>query len=145
MRAEAHANGIRQAIGDDWMGRGNSIENGGCVVGDLGGSKTETCRDLGIDLEIRGRPADGVIDSVLHVHDAVDLRDCVGHVWRRLTQQGLVRGKQLDLDRLGRIGEIVDVVLQLLDQLDVKFRLRRLDLVADFAHHVPDRAAAIGF
>ena len=61
-----------------------------------------------------------------------------------LAQLGLVPGKQFDLDGLGRVGEVVDVVLQDLGQLYVEPRLGGVDFVAHFVHHIPNRSAAIG-
>ena len=46
-----------------------------------------------------------------------------------LVQQRLVVGEQLDLDRLRRVGEIADHVLQYLGELDIQLRLSRLDLL----------------
>ena len=44
-------------------------------------------------------------------------------------QQRRIGREDLDLDRLGRVGQVADHVLQHLDELDVQLRLGRLDLL----------------
>ena len=76
-----------------------------------------------IDVEDRGRAADGVLDAVQHVHHAGNLLDGVAHLRRPLLQQLGVLREELDDHRLGRAGEVADHVLQHLRELDVEHRL----------------------
>ena len=62
-----------------------------------------------------------------------------------MIQHGRIVGEDLDLDRLWRIREVADHVLQHLGQLDVQFRLSRPDPRPHIFHHVIDAAAALGF
>ena len=61
-----------------------------------------------------------------------------------LRQQRRIVGEDLDLDRLGSVGEVADHVLQHLGELDVEFGLGLLDLVAHVVHDFVDAAVALG-
>ena len=63
--AQAHADGVGAAVGDERIGGGDAVEDRGCILRDLGGRKAHARGDDGIDLEVGGRPADGVFDAVL--------------------------------------------------------------------------------
>ena len=65
-----------------------------------------------------------------------------GAHWRK--QRGIGR-EQLDLDRLGRVRQIADHVLQHLDELDVDRGLLLLDLGPQLGDDVVDAAAALAF
>ena len=142
--AEAHANGVGPAVGDQRIGGGNAVENRGGVLGNLAGREAEARGHHGIDLEVGGRAADGVVDAVLDIDHAGNLADGVADAGPELRQQCRIVGKDLDLDRLGRIGEVADHVLQHLRELDVQLRLGGLDLLAHVGHHFVDAAAAFG-
>ena len=54
-----------------------------------------------------------------------------------------IGGEQLDLDRLGRTGQVADHVLQHLDEFDVELRILLVDLRAHFGNDLVDAAVAI--
>ena len=64
---------------------------------------------------------------------------CGAHV----AQQRGVGGEQLDLDRLGRVRQVADHVLQHLDELHVDARLLLLDLGAQIGDDFVDAAIAL--
>ena len=118
----------------------------GGVFGDFGRGEAEAGGDDGVDLEVGGGAADGVLDAVLHVDDAGDLADGVADARAELVEQGFDRcDEELDLDGLGRVGEVADHVLQDLDELDVESGSLALILRADVGDDFVDGAAALGF
>ena len=143
--AETHANGVRAAVGDDWICGCHTIENCGCILGDLSRSEAETGRDHGIDLEVGGRAADGILDAVLHIDHTGNLADGIAYPGTELCELCRVVRKYLELDGLGGIGEVADHVLQHLYELDVEFRLGGPDLLANICHYIVDGSAALGF
>jgi len=98
-----------------------------------------------INLEICRRTADCVLNAIFDADHAGNLADLVGDAWGYFIQQLWVRGKQLDLDRLGRVREIVDHVLQDLHEFDIEFRFGLLDLAPNVSHDVVDIAASVCF
>ena len=124
---EADADGVGAAVGDERGVGGDAVEDGGGVLGDLGGGEAEARGEHGVDLEVGGGAADGVVDAVLDVDDAVDLADGVGDARAELVEELRIVGEELDLDGLGRVGEVADHVLQDLGELDVELGLGRLD------------------
>ena len=144
--AEAHANGVRAAVGNQRIGgRHRRRESRSRPRETSVGRKAEAGGDNGIDLEVGCRAADGVFDAVLHVDHAWNLADGIADPRAKLRQQRRIVGEDLDLDRLGRVGQVADHVLQHLGELDVQLRLGGLDLRAHVGHHVVDGAAALGF
>ena len=91
-------------------------------------------------MEICGRPADRVLDSVLHIHHTLNLADGIANLGSQFLQQRGIGGENLDLDRLGRVGKIADHVLQYLYELNIQLRLSPLDLLAHIRHHLVDAA-----
>ena len=77
--AEAHANGVGAAVRDQRIGGRDAVENRGRIFGDFSRREAEARRDDGIDLEVGGRAADGVVDAVLDIDHAVDFADGVAH------------------------------------------------------------------
>ena len=65
-----------------------------------------------VDLKIGGRAADGVFNAVLHVDHAGNLGNGIADARTELVEQLRIVEKTFDLDGFGRIGKIVDVVLQ---------------------------------
>ena len=52
-----------------------AVEDRGRVFGYLGGREAEAASERGVDLEVGGRAAEGIVDAVLRVDDAGNLRD----------------------------------------------------------------------
>ena len=98
-----------------------------------------------IDLEVRGRTADGVVDPVLHADYAGNLFDGCGDAWGKLVKQLWVRGEELDLDGLRRVRKVADHVLQHLRELHVELRHRSSDLGMDVGDDLVDTATAFAF
>src|ERR1039457_6726940 len=143
--AEAHADGVGSAVRDEWIAGGKAIKNRGGVLGNLGWREAEARRDDGIDLEAGRWPADGVLDAVLDIDDALDLFDGIADARAELTKQGRIVYKKLDLDWLRRIGEVANHVLQHLRKFNVEFRLGCTNLRADIVNDFVDGPAAFGF
>ena len=76
---------------------------------------------------------------------AGDLLDSLGDLGSPFLEQVGIRGEQLDLDRLGRIAEIADHVLQHLRELDIELRVFFVDLGADVGDDFVDAAVAVAF
>jgi hypothetical protein len=66
--------------------------------------ETGAGRHRRIHLEGDRRPADRLVNAVRDIDNAFDLLDPVADLRRPLTQQGLIRREQFDLDRLRRAG-----------------------------------------
>ena len=92
---EADADGVGAAVGDERIGGGHAVEDGGRVFGDLRGGEAEAGGDGGIDLEVGGRAADGVFDSVLNVDHAFDLADGVADARAEFVEQRWIGEKIL--------------------------------------------------
>ena len=89
------------------------------------------------------RTADGVFDSVAHVHYAADLLNGVTHFRCPLLQQIGVRREQLDLHGFRRIRQVADHVLQHLDVFDFQAGFLLLNLGAQLRDDFFAAAAAL--
>src|SRR5439155_10825023 len=78
--------------------------------------ESRACRYVGIDLERNRRTTDGVVNTVQHVYDALELADRIGHLRSPVGEKVGILSKELNLDRFGRAGEVSDHVLQDLDR-----------------------------
>ena len=125
--AETNAHGVGPTVGDERVGRCNSIENRGGILRNFFGSEAEAGRHNGIDLD-----------------NALDLADGIADSGAELIQRGRVVREDFDLDRLGCIGQIVNHVLKDLGEFDVQLRFGGFDLGADIGHDLVDGAAAFG-
>ena len=141
---QAHADGVGTAVGDERIGSGDSVKNRRSVEGNLARGKAEAGSHLRIDIEVGGRDADGVIDSVFDFDNSGNLADGVAHARTELREEIGVARKELDLDRLGRIRQVADHVLQNLSEFDIELRLGGLDLLTDIFHYIVDATAAFG-
>ncbi len=141
--AEADANGVRPAVGDERCGRFDTVEDGGCVFGDLLWREAHACGELRVDFEVCRGAADRIVDAVFDVDYALDLLNIRGDARRELVEQGGVLREDFDLDGLGCIGEIADVVLQDLREFDVKLRLVLFDILAHVGDDLVDAATAM--
>src|SRR5439155_20917066 len=83
-------------------------------------SESRACRYVRIDLERKRGTTDGVVNTVQHVYDALDLADRIGHLRSPVGEKVGILSKELNLDRFGRAGEVSDHVLQDLDKLHVQ-------------------------
>ena len=143
--AKAHADGVRAAVGNHGIVGFDAVEDGGRVLGNFLGRKAEARRNDGIDLKVGSRAADGVVDAILHVGDAFDFADGVADLRPELVEQDGVLGVKLDLDRFGGVGEVVDVVLEDLRELDIELGLSGLDALPHVIHYFPHGAVPAGF
>src|ERR1019366_4246029 len=89
--------------------------------------------------------AEGVLDSILHIDHAFDFSNRVADARAKLLEHGGGISENLDLDRLWRIGQITDHVLQHLYEFDIERRFGGLDLRARIFNDIVDGAAALGF
>ena len=80
---QADADGVGAAVDDDGVVGGQAVEDGGGVFGDLLRGEAEARGDDGVDLEVGGGAADGVVDAVLGVDDAGDFADGGLRPWGR--------------------------------------------------------------
>ena len=90
---QTDADGIRPTIDYHGMGGGKAVENGGGIVGDLGGGEAETGGKHGVYLKVCGRAGDGVVDTVLGVDDAGNLLNGRLNAWAELIEQLRVAGE----------------------------------------------------
>ncbi len=144
-RAESDADGVGAAVGNEWFVGGDAVEDGGGVFCEFSGCEAEAAGELRINLETGGGAADGVVDAILDADDAGDVGDLCCDAWGDLLEEGEVFAVELDLDGLGCIGEVVDVVLKHLKILGVELGDGGFDLGADVGDDVVDGAAAFGF
>ncbi len=93
-----------------------------------------------VDLDLQ--PVAGDHHPGLHLGDAADLADGVGHLRRGPLQQGDVVGIELHLDGLRHGRQVADQVLHQLGGLDLEAGHVGLHLVPDLGHHLLDRPAA---
>src|SRR5215469_10173623 len=143
--AEAHADGVGAAVGDERIVGFDTVEDRGCILGDLFRREAKARGDDGVDLEVGGRTAERILDAVLNVYDAGDFANGVGDALAEVIKQHRVVGEDLDLNGLGGVREVADHVLKDLGGLDVKLGLGGLDLLADIVHYFVDAAAAFLF
>src|SRR5579862_5278552 len=127
---EADADGIDAIVEDDRSGRRFAFENGGGVNGDFFGSEAGASGGQCIDLKGGSRAADGVLDAIKNVHDAVHFGDGVGNAGSGGEKRLGILGKKIDDDGFGFVAEVADHVLQHLDKLDTSGRLGFIDFLA---------------
>jgi hypothetical protein len=136
---------IRPTIDYHGIGGGKAVENGGGIIGDLGGGEAETGSEHGIYLKVCGRAGDGVVYTVLRVDDAGNLLNGRLNAWAELIEQLRVAGEELDNDVFGLVGQVADHVLKHLYEHDVEGGLGFEDAGTDVGHHLVDVAVAFGF
>ena len=139
------ANGVSAVVEHHRQRGGLALENGAGIQFHLLGGEAGARGDRWIDVEERGRTADGVLDAVEHVHHSGNLLDGVADLRRPRAQQVGVLREELDGHRFGRAGEIADHVLQQLHELDVQHRFGFRDLGAHVGDHLVAAAAALAF
>src|SRR6202011_5604303 len=105
---------------DDGVGNRLALDDGGGVSGDLLSGKAEARGDGWIDAKGGGWTADGVLDAVEDVDDSGLFFDGGCDFVTDLGQQGRIVVEEFDLNRLRRVGEIVDHVFKDLDELHVE-------------------------
>ena len=92
---------VNMIVDDDGSGRRLTLKDGARVELDFLGSEAGARGHHGIDIHHDGRAADGILDAVLHIRNALDLFDLVGDLWRPSLEQCRVGGEQFDLDGFG--------------------------------------------
>ena len=132
--AKAHADGVGTAVGNQRIVGGNAIENGRRIFGNFGRREAEARRNDGIDLEVGGRAADGVVDAILTSTTPGILPMASPTRGPSCVSSASIVGEDLDLDWLRRIGQVADHVLQHLDEFDIELGLGGLDLLRE---HLP--------
>ena len=140
---EADANGVRAPVLDDAVGNRLALDDGGGVGGDLLRGEAEARGDGWIDAEGGGGTADGVLDAVEDIDDSGLFFDGGCDFVADLGEQGGIVVEEFDLNRLRRVGEIVDHVLEDLDELHVELGLLGFNLGAHIGHDVVDRLTAL--
>src|ERR1019366_4766331 len=141
--AEPHAYRIRTAVCDQGVAGRQAIENRGRVLRYFVGREAEPAGNHGVDLKAGSWAAEGVLDSILHIDHAFDFSNRVADARAKLLEHGGVLSENLDLDRLWRIGQITDHVLQHLYEFDIERRFGGLDLRARIFNDIVDGAAAL--
>ncbi len=139
------ANRVGMVVDNHRRRRRFALKNRTGIQFDLLGSKTRARGNHRIDGDHNRRSADGVLDPVFHIHHALDLLDLVGDLGPPIFQQIRVGRKQLDLHRLGGIGQIADHVLQDLREFDVKLRVLFVDFGPNLRNDFIDVTVAIAF
>ena len=138
---EAHADAVGAIVDHHGRRGGLALQHGaGIEFHFLRGEAGARGRGR-IDAEYRGRSADGVFDSVEHVHHAGNLLDGAGDLRRPGVQQFRILAEQLDDHGFGRAGEIADHVLQELREFHVEHGFR----LFDFGAHGGDDFLAAAF
>src|SRR5882757_10480486 len=125
---EADANGVRTPVLDDGVGNRLALDDGAGVGGDLLRGEAEARGDGWIDAKRGGGTADGVLDAVEDIDDSGLFFDGGCDFVTDLGQQGRIVVEEFDLNRLRRVGEIVDHVLEDLDKLYVELGFLRFNL-----------------
>src|SRR5579859_2491517 len=141
---KADADGVRAIIAHDRCGGGRTFQNGECVGADFVRRKSRACGNDGIDLIGNGRAADGVVDAVENVHDAVYFADGFGDARRGFVQKLSVFGEKFDDDGFGLACKIADHVGKQLDEFDLGCGFFGCDLFAEIGDDVVNGAAALG-
>ena len=101
--SQAHANRVRLSIRNQGIGRGHAVQDGSRVFGNFHRREAHSRGNRRIDLEVRRGTADGIVDSILNVHDAANLADGIPDARAQIRQQRGIAGEDLDLDRLRRV------------------------------------------
>src|SRR5580704_6553417 len=132
-------------FGDQRDGRRHTFDDRRGVGGELLRRKTEACCGSGIDLKAGGWTADCVLESIEHIDDTLLLLDCVSDSRSNIVENLGTGIKELDLDRLGSVGEVTDHVLQDLREFNVQLWLAGFDLRAEVRDDLIDAAVALAF
>src|SRR5260370_2403838 len=136
---EADANGVRTSVLDDAVLNGDALNDGAGIGGDLLRGKAEARGDGRVNAKRGGGTADGVLNAVEDIDDSLLFFDGGCDLVTDLSQQGRIVIEEFDLNRLRRVGEIVDHVLQDLDKFNIEFGLLRFNLTAHDGHNVVAR------
>src|ERR1700704_5986805 len=134
--AEANADRVWTAVLDDTVLDRYALNDCAGVVSDLLRGEAEARGDGWIDAKGGGGTADGVLDAVEDVDDSGLFFDGGCDFVSDLGQQGRIVVEEFDLNRLRRVGEIVDHVLEDLDKFDIEFGLLRFNLSAHVSNNV---------
>src|SRR5258708_36889971 len=140
---EADANGVRTSVLDDLVLDRYALNDGGGIGGDLLRGEAEARGDGWIDAKRGGGTADGVLDAVENIDDSGLFFDGGCDFVTDLGQQGRIVVEEFDLNRLRRVGEIVDHVFEDLDELHVELGCFRFNLSAYIGHNVIDGLTAL--
>src|SRR5882762_3600495 len=133
---EANANGVRTSVLDDTVLDRYALNDGGGVSGDLLRGEAEAGGDGRVDAKRGGGTADGVLDAVEDIDDSRLFFDSGCDLATDLGQEGRIVIEEFDLNRLRRVGEIVDHVLEDLDKFDIELGLLRFNLSAHVSNNV---------
>src|SRR5208337_335407 len=124
----AHANGVGNVLRNDGRGSRFAFQHRTGVDSHFFGSETGSCRDGRVNAKNGGRTADGVFDSVAHVHYPADVVNGIADLRCPLFQQSSVRREQFDLHGFRRVRQIANHVLQHLYVLYFQPRFLLFDL-----------------
>ncbi len=72
---QAHPDGVRPATCNQRVVRGQAIEDGRCILRNFSRRKAEPAGNDGVNLEVRGGPADGIVDAILGIHHSGNFGD----------------------------------------------------------------------
>ena len=140
---EAHANRIGTVIHNHRCCGRLTLQNGAGVEFDFLRREAGTGGQHGVHAHHYSGTADGVFNSVLNVFHNGDFFDPVPYFDGPLFQQSRVPGEELDFDGFGRAAQVADHVLQNLNELHIKLRIQRVDLLAEFRNNLINGALAI--
>src|SRR6266481_20570 len=142
--AEANANGVRTSVLDDTVLDRYTLNDGAGIGGDLLRGEAEARGDGRVDAKRGGGTADGVLDAVEDIDDSLLLFDGGCDLVTDLGEQGRVIIEEFELNRLRRVGEIVDHVFEDLDKFNIEFGFLRFNLSAHIGNNFVNRLTAFG-
>ena len=102
---------VGEARNNQGIGCGQTIEQRGCVLRCLLRCEAEAACDCRIDLEVGCRTRKCVVDPVLCIDDAGDRSDRGLDPGSESRQERGIAREEFDLNRLGRVRQVVDHIL----------------------------------
>src|SRR5439155_1409825 len=123
---KSNADGVSAIVYYDGRGGRLAFQNGRSIHSNLFGSEARTRSHSRIDLKRGCRSADGVLDAVKHIDNAVNLLNGLSNARRSVREELGILREQFDDDGFRLTGEVADHVLQDLDEFHLGGRLRLL-------------------
>ena len=140
---ESNADGVSTIVYNHGCAGRLAFQNGGGIDSNLFGREAGAGSHGRIDLKSGCGSADGVLDAVENVDDAVNIPNGVGYARRGIRKEFWILRKEFDHDGLRLAREVTDHVLQDLDELHFGGRFGLFDLRTDVGNDLIDVPLAV--